>query len=249
MDTDEHGFSTSKRNLPNYPIDETGNVEKFFIISAYPRFSVVLYSLRFLYYLILKKPRVTLGKARVTPRNRDLRFVTGPKARKHRSLRFLLFKIFPVFRMCAPWAKGPETIEHRSFDAHVLQRCRTYGASTLGSCVTKMPHLRRFNAWFMKGQHALCIYKLSELCCLRFLLFKIFPVFQMGAPWAKGPQQASPGRRPGSGQEQAWSPERAAQKRCRAPSGLIHLQTPNPERCSGLACQRTFGPGTFVPRT
>jgi hypothetical protein len=91
MDTDEHGFSTSKRNLPNYPIDETGNVEKFFIISAYPRFSVVLYSLRFLYYLILKKPsatlgkpRVTLGKARVTPRNRDLRFVTGPKARKHR---------------------------------------------------------------------------------------------------------------------------------------------------------------------
>jgi hypothetical protein len=91
MDTDEHGFSTSKRNLPNHPIDETGNVEKFFIISVYPRFSVFLYSLRFLYYLILKKPRATLGKPRATlgkpratPRNRDLRFVTGPKARKHR---------------------------------------------------------------------------------------------------------------------------------------------------------------------
>ena len=66
MDTDEHGFSTSKRNLPNHPIDETGNVEKFFVISVYPRLSVVLYSLIFYYCVILKKPRATLGKPRVT---------------------------------------------------------------------------------------------------------------------------------------------------------------------------------------
>lgn len=49
MDTGEHGFSTSKRNLPNQPIDETGNAEKTFIISVYPRFSVILYSLGFFY--------------------------------------------------------------------------------------------------------------------------------------------------------------------------------------------------------
>ena len=66
MDTDEHGFSTSKRNLPNHPIDETGTVEKFFVISVYPRLSVVLYSLIFYYCVILKKPRATLGKPRVT---------------------------------------------------------------------------------------------------------------------------------------------------------------------------------------
>ena len=66
MDTDEHGFSTSKRNLPNHPIDEPGNVEKFFVISVYPRLSVVLYSLIFYYCVILKKPRATLGKPRAT---------------------------------------------------------------------------------------------------------------------------------------------------------------------------------------
>ena len=66
MDTDEHGFSTSKRNLPNHPIDETGNVEKFFVISVYPRLSVVLYSLIFYYCVILKKPRATLGKPLAT---------------------------------------------------------------------------------------------------------------------------------------------------------------------------------------
>jgi len=57
MDTDEHGFSTSKRYLPNHPIDETGNVKKFFIISVYPRLSVVWYSLKLLYCVILGKHR------------------------------------------------------------------------------------------------------------------------------------------------------------------------------------------------
>jgi hypothetical protein len=124
--------------------------------------------------------------------------------------------------MSPPWAKDPETIEHRSFDAHVLQRCRTHGAAPIES---------------RNGDMRFASTNSLNLCYLRFLLFKIFPVFQMGAPWAKGPQQASPGRRPGSGQEQAWSPERAAQKRCHALSGLNYLQTPNPGLCPGLACE------------
>ena len=44
------------------------------------------------------------------------------------------------------------------------------------------------------------------------------------------------------------SPERAAQKRCRAPSGLNHLKTPLPGRCPGLVCLRAFGPEILDPR-
>jgi len=105
----------------------------------------------------------THGAAPIESRNGDMRFASTNSLNLC-YLRFLLFKIFPVFRMRNPQAKDPETIEHRSFDVHVLQRCRTYGASTLDSCSTKMPHLRCFNAWFIfyKDAAPAALHRLSQ---------------------------------------------------------------------------------------